>query len=434
MLIQQVIAFLLAGALMTGGSSGGTVQDVSQDHWSYPYVSYMVEHDVMYTTKTGNFLGDVQINRGDFVLSLWRAAGSPAGAAPNFTDVRPEDAYYQAVGWAVEQGVSQGTSETTFSPAAFLDREQAFTFLWRALPVFDVEQKEGLSGGLADFGDVDSVSSWALAAIGDLYARGIVSGTGDGLLAPHQPVTRSETATLLYKTLDLAGRIEGGGAGTPTVSTVVPEDPWSWFDDAVFVGDSVSLKLTGYVTKMRQSDPDYLGKAQFLTAGSLGSGNALWEVSDQSVHPLYQGSKMRLEDSVHACGAKKLYILLGMNDVGMYGVDGSAENMETLLKLIKEKTPDLEIFVQSATPIHKGNEKKVLSNANLKLYNEKLKEMCQRNGYHYVDIASVLTDQEGYLPDAYCSDASGMGMHFTDEACRIWVDYLVQDAAAYQQG
>ena len=207
---------------------------------------------------------------------------------------------------------------------------------------------------------------------------------------------------------------------------------WSWFDDAVFVGDSISLKLTGYVTKMRQSQSDYLGKAQFLTAGSLGSGNALWEVSDKSVHPLYQGTKMRLEDSIAACGARKLYILLGMNDVGLYGVEDSVKNMETLLGLILEKNPGLEIFVQSATPIHKGNELKVLNNANLVLYNQGLQEMCSRNGWHYVDVASVLADADGYLPDAYCSDASGMGMHFTDEACRVWVDYLRQDAAAYQ--
>ena len=46
----------------------------------------------------------------------------------------------------------------------------------------------------------------------------------------------------------------------------------------------------------------------------------------------------------------------------------------------------------------------------------------------------MLSDGEGYLPDAYCSDASGMGMHFTDEACRIWVDYLKEDAAARQDG
>ena len=209
---------------------------------------------------------------------------------------------------------------------------------------------------------------------------------------------------------------------------------WSWFDDAVFVGDSVSLKLTGYVTKMRQSESDYLGKAQFLTAGSLGSGNALWEVSDKSVHPLYQGTKMRLEDSVAACGAKKLYILLGMNDVGMYGVEDSVKNMETLLGLIVEKTPDLQVFVQSATPIHKGNEKKVLNNANLVLYNQGLEEMCQRNGYNYVNVSSVLADAEGYLPNEYCSDASGMGMHFTDAACEIWVDYLRQDAAARLAG
>ena len=223
---------------------------------------------------------------------------------------------------------------------------------------------------------------------------------------------------------------EPTASAQPASGSVTPV-AWSWFDDAVFVGDSISLKLTGYVSKMRQSDPSFLGKAQFLTAGSLGSGNALWDVSSESVHPLYQGTKMRLEDSIAACGAKKLYILLGMNDVGMYGIDGSVANMETLLKLILEKTPDLQIFVQSATPIHKGNELKVLNNANLVIYNQGLQEMCQRNGWHYVDVASVLRDADGYLPDAYCSDASGMGMHFTDQACQAWIDYLRQDAAAY---
>lgn len=433
MLIQQVVAFLLAGALMTGGTAGGDLQDVPQDSWAYPYVSYIVEHDVMSTTKTGYFLGEVQINRGDFILSLWRAAGSPAGGSVDFSDVKQEDACYEALAWATQQGICQDITGDAFSPAAYLNREEACAFLWRALPAFGVEPREGQSGGLSGFEDVDAVSSWALDAVGDLYARGIISGTSDGKLSPAGPVTRNEAAAMLYKTLELAGKIEGEEKPSVPTSTV-PEDEWSWFDDAVFVGDSVSLKLTGYVTKTRQSDPDYLGKAQFLTAGSLGSGNALWEVSDKSVHPLYQGTKMRLEDSVQACGAKKMYILLGMNDIGLYGVEDSVRNMETLLGLIKEKTPDLQIFVQSATPIHKGNEKKVLNNANLRLYNEQLQEMCQRNGYYYVDIASVLTDGEGYLPDAYCSDASGMGMHFTDEACRIWVDYLKQDAAARQAG
>ena len=431
MLIQRIVVFLLAGLFVSGGAAGDAIQDVPQDDQAYPYVSYMVEHEIMYTTKDGRFLGEAPIGRGDYILALWRAAGSPAGAASAFSDIG--EPYDQAVGWASEQGIVEGTTDTTFSPKQPLEREEAMTILWNALPVFGLEQREGLSGGLADWSDADAVSSWALAPLGDLYAYDLIGDGGGEALWPHAAMTRGETAALLYKTLKLAE--ETGGGTTPAVSTnQPPQDEWGWFDDAVFVGDSVSLKLTGYVTKMRQSDPDYLGKAQFLTAGSLGSGNALWEVSDKSVHPLYQGTKMRLEDSVHACGAKKLYILLGMNDVGMYGVDGSVENMQTLLGLIKEKTPDLEIYVQSATPIHKGNEKKVLNNANLRLYNEKLKEMCDRNGYYYVDIASVLTDEEGYLPSAYCSDASGMGMHFTDEACRIWVDYLKQDAAARQGG
>ena len=70
----------------------------------------------------------------------------------------------------------------------------------------------------------------------------------------------------------------------------------------------LSLKLKYYVTNQRKSsDPNLLGKAQFLTSGSLGSANALWDVSDQSVHPSYNNAKMRIEDAV-AKWALKRYI------------------------------------------------------------------------------------------------------------------------------
>ena len=148
MLIQQVVAFLLAGVLMTGGTAGGDLQDVPQDSWAYSYVSYIVEHDVMSTTKTGYFLGEVQINRGDFILSLWRAAGSPAGGSVDFSDVKQEDACYEALAWATQQGICQDIAGDAFSPAAYLKREEACVFLWRALPAFGVEPREGQSGGL----------------------------------------------------------------------------------------------------------------------------------------------------------------------------------------------------------------------------------------------------------------------------------------------
>ena len=230
-----------------------------------------------------------------------------------------------------------------------------------------------------------------------------------------------------------AASSEGEGGTTSTSAPVsqgaLPESPRvedSYFDDAIFIGDSVSLKLNLYVTKSRQSNSTLLGKAQFLTAGSMGSGNALQEVSDDSIHPLYNGEKMSLADAVAASGAKKVYIMLGMNDLAVYGVDGAAANMETLLKGILEKTPDAQIFVQTATPLVKAKnvETNKLNNTNMRLYNEKLSEICASNGWYLVDVSSAVQDSEGNLNLSYCSDPDDMGIHFTDEGCDVWIDYL----------
>ena len=230
-----------------------------------------------------------------------------------------------------------------------------------------------------------------------------------------------------------AASSEGEGGTTSTSAPVsqgaLPESPRvedSYFDDAIFIGDSVSLKLNLYVTKSRQSNSTLLGKAQFLTAGSMGSGNALQEVSDDSIHPLYNGEKMSLADAVAASGAQKVYIMLGMNDLAVYGVDGAAANMETLLKGILEKTPDAQIFVQTATPLVKAKnvETNKLNNTNMRLYNEKLSEICASNGWYLVDVSSAVQDSEGNLNLSYCSDPDDMGIHFTDEGCDVWIDYL----------
>ncbi len=223
----------------------------------------------------------------------------------------------------------------------------------------------------------------------------------------------------------------GGEHVTPAnaVSESSPVEP-SFFDDAVFIGDSVSLKLQLYIQAQKQQNNYPLGQAQFLTAGSLGSGNALWEVSDKSVHPTYQGTKMLLEDAVAASGAQKVYIMLGMNDVGLYGIDQSVDNMQTLLKNIQAKSPNAVFYVQSATPMVDGRQQEDLNNANLTAYNEKLAAMCATNGYNYIDVASVLTDETGGLIREYCSDPDDMGIHFTDTGCQVWIDYLAKHTGA----
>ncbi len=197
-----------------------------------------------------------------------------------------------------------------------------------------------------------------------------------------------------------------------------------YFDDAVFIGDSISLKLYHYTKQQRQEDEDFLGKAKFLVAGSLGSGNALWKISAESVHPSYQGTKMLLEDAVDAMDAKKVYIMLGINDVALYGIDGSVENMDILIGRILEKSPDAEIYVQSATPRIAAVKSKP-TNRMLFEYDLKLYELCVERGWHFVDVASVMRDANGNLYDEYCSDAPTMGMHFTNAACELWVEYLL---------
>ena len=96
-----------------------------------------------------------------------------------------------------------------------------------------------------------------------------------------------------------------------------------YWNDTVFIGDSITLKLQRYVAERRNAGEECLGRAKFLTAGSLGSGNALWEVNSESVHPSYQGEKMRVEKAVELMDAQKVYILLGMNDVAYFAIEES---------------------------------------------------------------------------------------------------------------
>lgn len=210
----------------------------------------------------------------------------------------------------------------------------------------------------------------------------------------------------------------------------VPEsgrvDP-SYFNDCVFIGDSVSLKL-----KMYCAGTGALGGAQFLTAGSLGSANALWEVSDQSVHPYYNGIKMKLEQSVPQTGAKKMYVMLGMNDIGYYGIDTAIANLTTLIDKIQATAGGIHVYIQSMTPIAQSStllNPNGLCPANIQAYNQRLLALCQSRGWSFVDVASVMYNENGYLKDSYCSDLNSMGIHFTNDGCAAWVEYLLTHTA-----
>lgn len=204
----------------------------------------------------------------------------------------------------------------------------------------------------------------------------------------------------------------------PVVPESDPVDP-SWFDDAVFVGDSVSSWLNFYGGDLG------LGQATFLTATSFGIENALSPVTSSSLHPAYQGEKMKVEDVVARAGAKKVYIMFGLNDID-YGVEYATNDYVRLIQQILEKSPDVQIYVESVTPVLKDSRRadESFNNTTIQQFNDTMKAHCEANRWNYMDIASVYKDADGALRPEVCNDPQTMGLHITFEATSEWVQYL----------
>lgn len=215
---------------------------------------------------------------------------------------------------------------------------------------------------------------------------------------------------------------------TTTKKIVIPDLPKEneFFNDAIFIGDSVSYKLKLF-TMSEASKGNYpLGTATFFTAGSFSWSNSLWDVNNKnSVHPMLNGKKMGIADAIKESKAKKAYIMLGMNDIASYGNDKAIENVIKVLNQIDEKDPDVTIYIQSVTPIIKGKEHGRFTNENIHKFNNKMKEICDERGYVFLDLNTVMGGD--YLIKDYCGDPEAMGIHFTNAACKVWIDYLIKN-------
>lgn len=201
----------------------------------------------------------------------------------------------------------------------------------------------------------------------------------------------------------------------------------SYFNDAVFIGDSISYGFELYVTEKRANGETVLGEAQFLTSGSLSYGNSLWDVSDESVHPTYNGEKMKLEDAIAQIKPGKIFILLGTNDVALYGVEQTVANADTEISRMLEASPGADIFIMSTTPKYSPAESNVdgaLNNADIDALNVAMRQFAVEKGYNFMNIAPLFKDETGGLAADYCSDKEGMGIHFTSAAYDIWLNFL----------
>ena len=221
---------------------------------------------------------------------------------------------------------------------------------------------------------------------------------------------------------------------TPTTAPTEPKEPVdvdAFFAESAFIGDSVTLALRNYCLKDKQA----LGGATILCAGSYSVRHALatpggklegWDV----VSITYQGEKMRPEDALAACGVKRVFIMLGLNDIALVGIDKTISNWGKLIANIRKTCPDIEIYIQSGTPILIGGEQGSLKNPLMDSYNVRLEQFCQENGCFFVNVSETLKDDNGGLKKAYCSDGF---CHLTESGVKAWIAYL-RDYAAAQHG
>lgn len=167
--------------------------DVYESDYYYDAVLWAVNNDVTSGTSATTFGPNAVVTRAQMVTFLWRAHGAPKTVGSNpFTDVSESDYYYDAVLWAVTNGVTSGTSATTFSPDMEVTRAQAVTFQWRAA------DSPMVSGN--KFGDVVD-NAYYVNAVAWAVANEITSGTSATTFSPDMVVTRAQAVTFLYREL-----------------------------------------------------------------------------------------------------------------------------------------------------------------------------------------------------------------------------------------
>ena len=217
----------------------------------------------------------------------------------------------------------------------------------------------------------------------------------------------------------------GEEAPAKTDTVPVPESApvdASWFDDAAFVGDSVSVTLANY-----NSSYGTLGKAKFFSV-SLSQTNALsYQAGNERLpeYPAGSGQHPRIEDGIAASGAKKVYLMLGMNCIAS-GVDRVSQDLVTLVSKIQEKSPGIAVLIESVTPMTADSPRAdgSLNNFTIQEFNEKMKAICQEKQWYYVNVAEAVTGDQGALKAEYSGDKA-MGIHFNYDGAAAWANYLL---------
>ncbi len=202
---DRVYAEVPSGTTVTITESRHYWDDVKEKDWFADAVSFVVSHELMNGVDRYEFAPNDPMTRAMLVTVLYRLEDQPefTGGLASFPDVDVKSWYAEAVAWASESGLVNGT-ENGFEPGANITREQIATILYRyAKYIGLVGQDTAASADMSVFGDGDKVSSWAQEAMAWAQEVGLFKGDDTGSLNPQGNATRAEVATLLERLIKL---------------------------------------------------------------------------------------------------------------------------------------------------------------------------------------------------------------------------------------
>lgn len=222
---------------------------------------------------------------------------------------------------------------------------------------------------------------------------------------------------------------EPTAAPTPTATTTPTMEPTpqpitaarldagefdGFFDDALFVGDSMTRVFGNFIQAQRARNGACLGTAQFMGEVSM---TVRIASTDDAVFT-YRGKKTSLTAAITKRGVQKVFLMLGGNDIGHRDWDAVLADYGKMIDNIKTACRDVMIIVQGVHPGTKRFcENRQIDIAHWNRFNEALAAFCETNGVAFYSFAEELMDEQGYLRDAY---ASG-DFHFSDEGNAIWL-------------
>lgn len=211
---------------------------------------------------------------------------------------------------------------------------------------------------------------------------------------------------------------------TPTPDPAVVD---AFFDDAVFVGDSLTAGLKTYTGRQRRTGV-CLNRAAFVAGEGVSVRSVRYGVTpEREPCMIYRDEYVSVPKGISACGKTRVFLLLGTNDLAGIRLEDTLSYYEQLLDLIAIKCPDVTVTVLSVPPVtRKFCEARGFDIAAWNRLNPALAEVCTARGLDFIDFSASVSDGDGYLREDCSSDQA---MHLNENGYAAWLDALYAYAA-----